>query len=52
MQERMIAAMSERSPSTLDEFVSKVDDDHFYEDVIAYLKRSLTDGGIVVSDAF
>jgi DNA repair photolyase len=52
MKERMSAAMKERSPSTLDEFVSVVDDDRFYEDIIAYLKRSLTDGGIVVIDAF
>lgn len=52
MRERMSMAMRERSPSTLEEFESKVDDDRFYEDVIAYLKRSLTDGGIVVSDAF
>jgi len=52
MKERMSAAMRERSPSTLDEFESMVDDDRFYNDVVTYLKRSLTDGGIVVVDAF
>jgi DNA repair photolyase len=52
MRERMRVAMTERSPSTFDEFDSMVDDDRFYNDVIIYLKRSLTDGGIVVVDAF
>jgi DNA repair photolyase len=52
MKERMIAVMAERSPSTVEEFGSSVDDDRFYEDIIAYLKRSLSDGGIVVVDAF
>jgi DNA repair photolyase len=52
MRERMRAVMMERSPSTFDEFDSMVDDDRFYNDVIIYLKRSLTDGGIVVVDAF
>jgi hypothetical protein len=52
MKERMASIMAERSPSTLDEFLSSVDDDRFYDDLIAFLKRSLTDGGIVVVDAF
>lgn len=52
MKERMASIMAERSPSTLEEFLSSVNDDRFYDDLIAYLKRSLTDGGIVVVDAF
>ncbi|MDW5563560.1 MAG: radical SAM protein [Methanomassiliicoccus sp.] len=52
MKERMSAVMRERSSSTLDEFELEVDNDRFYNDIITYLKRSLTDGGIVVIDAF
>lgn len=52
MKERIGAAIERCSPSALEEFDSKVNDDQFYRDVVAKLKRSLSDRGIAVADAF
>ncbi len=52
MRERMARRMAERSPSTLDEFLYRVEQDSFYADVTASLERKLRDAGVHTTAAF